>query len=177
MNALVRSSPAHAFQCTVWPRALAITSSQVCLVWPGTALEKRIDNAPTQTAAARRVRPRTISDSDRGQRDFSGSGLWREPFGSTATRTRLLEHRTQLFFVESITADTQVLIGRAVGKLSAACFDEACFGPAISETHALRVPHRDGFIGGHAGQGVEDFDQRILEQVADREFGLDAAWI
>src|SRR5262245_10558903 len=120
MNALVRSSPAHAFQCTVWPRALATTWSHAGFVWPSAALENTIDNAPTQTATARRVRPRNISDSDRRQQDFSvGRGFGRgcEPLGSAATCTRLLEHRTQFFFVESIAPDTQVLIRPAVGKL------------------------------------------------------------
>jgi hypothetical protein len=55
MNAFVRSSPAQAFQCTVWPRALATTWSHEATgaVSATAAQAAAINKTPAPNPAAR----------------------------------------------------------------------------------------------------------------------------
>src|SRR5882672_11435027 len=57
MNALVFSSPAHAFQYTVWPRAVATTWSHAGggLACANAKEEKTVSNTSAPRANARRV--------------------------------------------------------------------------------------------------------------------------
>src|SRR5215470_13800063 len=117
MNAFVRSSPAHAFQCTVWPRALATTWSQAAtdVVCATATQAPAINKIPTPSAAARRIEKRSISGSDRSE-DDARRRFGRKPPGRTPAGAGLLDHRSELFLVEPVAADAKVLIRCAVGK-------------------------------------------------------------
>src|SRR5438477_7259186 len=105
MNALVRSSPAHAFQCTVCPRAFATTWSHAAAGALACAKAVAQDNSskiPALRTAARRTRAPGMSGSDRDQGDVFRSGFGRKTLRGTPAQARLLDHRPELLLVKAI---------------------------------------------------------------------------
>src|SRR5438105_13286351 len=105
MNAFVFSSPAHALKVTACPRALATMSFHGR---PSAHAENDATSSMSEQSHDA-VRPRVMSWRA-VSRDFacgfgSGSSLSRTP-----TPERLLEHRTQNLFVNTVHANPEPLV-------------------------------------------------------------------
>src|SRR5262249_44330354 len=79
--------------------------------------------------------------------------------------------------VKRVAADAEIAIGLARGQPRLALLQEFLHAPAMGYPHALGMAHRDRLVDGIADQPVQDRLQRLLDQAADRERGLDAAGI
>ena len=70
----------------------------------------------------------------------------------------------------------QSVLVRAPGRRQRARLgEERLQAPAVRDAHPLRVAGVDRLVGRLAGERIEDLDQRLVEQVADRQLGLHAA--
>src|SRR5262249_49800082 len=87
------------------------------------------------------------------------------------------QDRAQDFGVEGIAADAEILVGPAGGRRRPRPRDEGVDAPATGDAHALGMAHRDRLEGGLADERFQDRDKRLLDEVADRQLGLDAAGI
>src|SRR5262249_44349912 len=81
----------------------------------------------------------------------------------------------QHFIVEAVAADAEILVGAPLRSDRARLEGEARLVPAPGLPHALGPPGVDRLVHGIAAQRVEDVDQVLLQQVADRQPRLDAA--
>src|SRR5438105_10633500 len=108
MNAFVFSSPAHAFQRTVWPRAVATIAFQSATGNAAHGAASATARAPAPARNRRRVMSFAGGDYRNRAHAYRSARLL-----VLAPPARLVENRPQHLLVKTVAADAQIAIRAA----------------------------------------------------------------